>query len=86
MDQAGENYGPFLMEQLQNRLEFVIQNFNDEVKSLIKSSFNKWKIKDSHLRDLMTGKIDTIPVSSDQPDKEMIEDIFDLLEKEHPDI
>jgi len=53
MEQTGGVYGPFLMEQLQRRLEFVVQNFNEEVKSLIKRSFEEWRTKDSQLRDLL---------------------------------
>lgn len=71
IEKAGGGYGPFLMEELQDRLEFVIQNFNDEVKTLIKSSFEKWKIKDSHIRDLITGNVQ---VPSIQQETEKSED------------
>ena len=57
MDETNGNYGPFLMKELQRRLEVVVQNFNDELKVLIKSSFENWKIKDSQIRDLMVGKL-----------------------------
>ena len=55
MDQTRVNYNPFLMDELQRRLEIVVQNFNEELKFLIKGSFENWKIKDSQLRDLMNN-------------------------------
>ena len=57
MENTDGVYGPFLMEELQRRLELVVQNFNEDVKALIEGSFKKWKIKDSQLRDLMKGTI-----------------------------
>jgi len=76
LDKTGGDYGPFLMKELQRRLEFVIKNFNEELKSLIEESFKKWKIKDSNLRDLMEGnkrintdqKIKENPKDSSTPD------------------
>ena len=44
MAQVGEDYGPILMEVLQNRLELIIKNFDDEVHMLISDSFTKWRI------------------------------------------
>ena len=70
MEQTSGDYGPLIMEELQQRLEFVVQNFNDELKKLIKSSFETWKIKDSQLRDLMENKIDNLQVSKRQAVKE----------------
>jgi len=31
LEQIGGDYGPIIMEELQNRLEQVVNNFNDEV-------------------------------------------------------
>ena len=70
MEQTSGDYGPLIMEELQQRLEFVVQNFNDELKKLIKSSFETWKIKDSQLRDLMENNIDNLQVSKSQEVKE----------------
>ena len=70
MEQTSGDYGPLIMEELQQRLEFVVQNFNDELKKLIKSSFEIWKIKDSQLRDLMETNIDNLQVSKSQEVKE----------------
>ena len=70
MEQTSGDYGPLIMEELQQRLEFVVQNFNDELKKLIKSSFETWKIKDSQLRDLMETNIDNLQVSKSQEVKE----------------
>ena len=74
MDQTRGNYSPFLMEELQRRLEFVVQNFNEELKSLIKGSFENWKIKDSQLRDLMDN-LDSEQFPKPQMKKEKSEDI-----------
>ena len=57
MQEAGGVYGPFFMKELQRRLELVVQNFNEELKALIKNSFEKWKIKDSQMRDLLSGNL-----------------------------
>jgi hypothetical protein len=67
MDQTSGNYGPLLMKELQRRLEFVVQNFNDELKALIKSSFEEWAIKDSQLRDLIASNL---PIQKNPPKKE----------------
>ena len=57
MQEAGGVYGPFFMKELQRRLELVVQNFNEELKALIKNSFEKWKIKDSQMRDLLSRNL-----------------------------
>ena len=69
MEQASGDYGPFLMKELQRRLEFVVQNFNEELKALIQSSFEDWKIKDSQLRDLIAGnlKVPKSPAKKEKP-------------------
>ena len=74
MDQTSGDYGPVLMEELQRRLEFVVQNFNEELKAMIKSSFEDWKIKDSQLRDLIAGNIDNLQTPKSQPSKAQPED------------
>ena len=68
MEQASGDYGPFLMKELQRRLEFVVQNFNEELKTLIQSSFEDWKIKDSQLRDLIADNL-KVPKSLAKKDK-----------------
>ena len=57
MAQVGEDYGPILIEVLQNRLELVITNFNDEVHTLVNDSFKKWELIDTQLREFMKGDI-----------------------------
>ena len=74
MDQASGNYGPFLMEELQQRLASVVKNFNEELKDLIKCSFKEWENKDSQIRDLMATNIDNIQIQTNQPEKEKAED------------
>ena len=53
MAKIGEDYGPILMEVLQNRLEFIIKNFDDEVHMLVSDSFKKWKVIDTQLREFV---------------------------------
>jgi len=53
LEQVGGDYGPILMEELQNRLEFIVKNFNDEVQTLFTESFKKWKVTDSQLREFV---------------------------------
>ena len=74
MDQTSGDYGPFLMEELQRRLEFVVQNFNEELKALIQSSFEDWKIIDSQLRDLISSNIGNLQTPKSQLKKETAED------------
>ena len=57
MSKAGGDYGPILMEVLQNRLELIIKNFDEEVHSLVSDSFKKWKVIDSQLREFVKSDI-----------------------------
>ena len=57
MSRVGGDYGPILMEVLQNRLELIIKNFDEEVHSLVTDSFKKWKVIDSQLRELVKSDI-----------------------------
>ena len=57
LEKVGDNYGPILLEELQNRLEFIVKSFHEEVETLFKKSFKKWQVKDTQLRDLLKGEI-----------------------------
>ena len=57
MAQVGEDYGPILMEVLQNRLELIIKNFDEEVHTLVTNSFKKWKLIDTQLREFVKSDI-----------------------------
>ena len=57
LDQVGGDYGPILMEELQNRLESIVKNFNDEVQALFTESFKKWKVTDSQLREFVKADV-----------------------------
>ena len=57
MSKIGGDYGPILMEVLQNRLELIIKNFDDEVHSLVTDSFKKWKVINSQLREFVKSDI-----------------------------
>ena len=58
--QVGGDYGPILMEALQNRLELIIKNFDDEVHTLLTDSFKKWNVIDTQLRDFVKNDL-TVP-------------------------
>ena len=68
MSQVGGNYGPILMEVLQNRLELIINNFDNEVHTLITDSFKKWKVIDTQLRELVKSDI-IVPKREETKDK-----------------
>ena len=55
--QVGKDYGPILMEVLQNRLELIIKNFDEEVYTLVTDSFKKWKLIDIQLREFVKSDI-----------------------------
>ena len=57
LEQIGGDYGPILMEELQGRLEQVVNNFNDEVHDMVTKSFNKWKVTDTQLREFIKSDI-----------------------------
>ena len=57
MAQVGEDYGPILLEVLQNRLELIIKNFDEEVNTLVTGSFKKWKLIDTQLREFVKSDI-----------------------------
>ena len=57
LEQVGGDYGPILMEELQNRLELIVKNFNDQVHTLFTESFKKWKVTDSQLREFVKADV-----------------------------
>ena len=57
LEQVGGDYGPILMEELQNRLELIVKNFNDEVHTFFTESFKKWKVTDSQLREFVKADV-----------------------------
>ena len=71
MAQVGEDYGPILMEVLQNRLELIIKNFDEEVHTLVTNSFKKWKLIDTQLREFVKSDI---AVPNQQESKKKPED------------
>ena len=57
LEKIAKDYGPFLMEELLQRLEKVVKNFDEEFTTLVKESFKKWKVKDMQLREMMSHGI-----------------------------
>ena len=66
--QVGGDYGPKLMEVLQNRLELIIKNFDDEVNTLITDSFKKWKVINTQLREFVKNDI-AVPNKEESKEK-----------------
>ena len=57
LEQIGGDFGPILMEELQNRLERIVKNFNEEVHTLFSESFKKWEVTDTQLREFVKSDI-----------------------------
>ena len=57
LEQVGDDFGPVLLEELQSRLEYIVQNFNDEVISTFKGSFKKWNFTHEQLNELMSSDV-----------------------------
>ena len=71
LEQVGGDYGPILMEELQNRLELIVKNFNDQVHTLFTESFKKWKVTDSQLREFVKAdvKVPKLKMAQKKPKK-----------------
>ena len=57
LERIGGDFGPILMEELQNRLENIVRNFNEEVNTLFTESFKKWKVTDTQLREFVKADV-----------------------------
>ena len=68
LEQIGGDFGPILMEELQNRLENIVRNFNEEVNTLFTESFKKWKVTDTQLREFVKSDI-KLPKKKVTPNK-----------------
>ena len=69
LEQIGGDFGPILMEELQNRLERIVKNFNEEVHTLFTESFEKWKVTDTQLREFVSSDI-KIPIRKTKKKKD----------------
>ncbi|MDP7284514.1 MAG: hypothetical protein QGG61_09090, partial [Arenicellales bacterium] len=67
-EQIGGDFGPILMEELQNRLENIVRNFNEEVNTLFTESFKKWKVTDTQLREFVKSDV-KLPQKEVTPNK-----------------
>ena len=77
MDDLGEDFGPIIQLELQKRLESCVQRFNKEVQDLMKESFKKWEVKNSHIKDLISSDL-----SKSQTEKRKPNDSSDLEKPE----
>lgn len=41
MEKINDEYGPFILDELQKRLEFTIEEFHDDLKIVLDAAFNK---------------------------------------------
>tara|TARA_Y100000590_G_C15150075_1_gene799516 strand:+ start:260 stop:589 length:330 start_codon:yes stop_codon:yes gene_type:complete len=41
MEKINDQYGPFILDELQKRLEFTIEEFHDDLKIVLDATFNK---------------------------------------------
>ena len=41
MEKIDNDYGPFILDELKNRLEFTIQEFNSDLRTVLKETFEK---------------------------------------------
>jgi len=74
LEQIGGDFGPILMEELQNRLEKIVKNFNEEVNQLFTESSKKWKLTDAQLREFINSKIQ-LPKKNEKTKEEVDEKI-----------
>ena len=79
MSQIGGDYGPVLMEVLQNRLELIIKNFDDEVHTLTSESFKKWKVIDTQLRDLVNSDLSVLNKRAEVKEKQKDPSVPDFI-------
>ena len=49
MQKLSDNYGPFLLDELQKRLESTINEFNSDLKSILEESFNNHNMKSDNI-------------------------------------
>ena len=68
LEQIGGDFGPILMEELQNRLENIVRNFNEEVNTMFTESFKKWKVTDTQLREFVKSDV-KLPQKEVTPNK-----------------
>jgi len=49
MQKLSDDYGPFLLDELQKRLESTINEFNSDLKSILEESFNNHNMKSNNI-------------------------------------
>ena len=49
MQKLSDDYGPFLLDELQKRLESTINEFNSDLKSILEESFNSHNMKSDNI-------------------------------------
>ena len=78
MAKVSGDYGPILMEVLQNRLELIIKNFDNEVHTLVTDSFKKWKVIDTQLREFVKSDM-AVPNKEESKEKPKDSSVPDFI-------
>ena len=78
MAKVSGDYGPILMEVLQNRLELIIKNFDNEVHTLVTDSFKKWKVIDTQLREFVKSDM-AVPRKEESKEKPKDSSVPDFI-------
>jgi len=53
LERAGDDFGPVIMDELQNRLDQTVNAFNGEVKRMLETSFKMYHLQGDQLRELI---------------------------------
>ena len=88
LDGINESYGTVLMEELLNRLELTIKDFNDEMKSLCDQMVKKQEER-QHLLEMLRSKVviqsETVTVKdSESADNALVDNIDSNLDDDTP--
>ena len=78
MAKVSGDYGPILLEVLQNRLELIIKNFDNEVHTLVTDSFKKWKVIDTQLREFVKSDM-AVPRKEESKEKPKDSSVPDFI-------
>jgi len=56
IDITGDSCGPLLIQELQKRMDKTIDTFNKDVSKMLKTSFEIYKNKINHCKDILNSK------------------------------
>jgi len=67
MEKLETDYGPLMLGELQKRLKKTIEDFHNDVNSVLKDAFNNHKNKTYDLNQIDQGSIEDLKDNSDTP-------------------